>query len=86
MSMATARLFQSGGSQAVRLPKEFRFEGVAEVEIFRRGEEVVMRAKENTKARAFELITRLLPEIDDRNDTPPQLRGRNRVTSSIRTR
>ena len=26
--MDTARLFQSGRSQAVRLPKEYRFEGV----------------------------------------------------------
>ena len=26
--MNTARLFQSGRSQAVRLPKEFRFNGV----------------------------------------------------------
>jgi antitoxin VapB len=73
--MATARLFQSGGSQAVRLPKEFRFEGAEEVEIFRRGEEVVLRVKENTLARAFELITMLPPEIDDRNDTPPQVRS-----------
>lgn len=42
--MATAKLFQHGGSQAVRLPKEFRFEG-SEVEIERRGNEVVLRAK-----------------------------------------
>jgi antitoxin VapB len=27
-TMDTARLFQSGRSQAVRLPKEYRFEGV----------------------------------------------------------
>ena len=27
VSMDTARLFQSGRSQAVRLPKEYRFEG-----------------------------------------------------------
>ncbi|MEY3474727.1 MAG: hypothetical protein RL087_1185 [Pseudomonadota bacterium] len=40
--MTTTRVFQSGNSQAVRLPKEFRFE-VDEVEILRRGEEVVLR-------------------------------------------
>jgi len=34
--MATAKLFQHGGSQAVRLPKDFRFEGT-EVEIGKRG-------------------------------------------------
>jgi len=27
MKVRTARLFQNGGSQAVRLPSEFRFEG-----------------------------------------------------------
>jgi antitoxin VapB len=73
--MATARLFQSGGSQAVRLPKEFRFEGAEEVEIFRRGDEVVLREKPSTMARAFELITMLPPEIDERDDTPPQVRS-----------
>lgn len=42
--MPTAKLFQHGGSQAVRLPKAFRFEG-AEVLIDKRGEEVVLRPK-----------------------------------------
>lgn len=40
--MKTAKLFRHGGSQAVRLPKEFRFPG-DEVTIERRGEEVVLR-------------------------------------------
>src|SRR4051812_33244281 len=42
IAMATAKLFQHGGSQAVRLPKDFRFEGT-EVEIEKRGDEVVLR-------------------------------------------
>jgi antitoxin VapB len=37
-------VFQSGNSQAVRLPKEFRFQSKT-VEIFRRGNEVVLREK-----------------------------------------
>src|ERR1039458_5168564 len=37
--MGTARVFRSGNSQAVRLPKQFRFKS-AEVEIFRRGDEI----------------------------------------------
>ena len=37
-----AKLFANGRSQAVRLPKEFRFPGT-EVYIERRGEEVVLR-------------------------------------------
>ena len=39
--MATAKLFQNGRSQAVRLPKEYRFEG-DEVSIRREGEGVVL--------------------------------------------
>ena len=42
--MATARVFKSGNSQAVRLPKAFRFRS-AEVEIFRRGDEIVLRER-----------------------------------------
>jgi antitoxin VapB len=38
---ARAKLFKHGGSQAVRLPKEFRFEG-DEVEIRKDGERVVL--------------------------------------------
>ena len=37
-----AKVFRSGNSQAVRLPKQFQL-GVREVEIFKRGEEVVLR-------------------------------------------
>jgi antitoxin VapB len=39
--MDTAKLFWSGRSQAVRLPKEFRFEG-KEVRIRRRGNMVIL--------------------------------------------
>ncbi len=39
--MKTAKLFQNGQSQAVRLPKEFRFEG-NEVIIKRLGDSVVL--------------------------------------------
>ena len=42
--VTTAKVFKSGNSQAVRLPKEFRFAS-DEVEIFRRGDEVVLREK-----------------------------------------
>ena len=39
--MATAKVFKSGNSQAVRLPKEFRFEG-KEVNITRQGDKVIL--------------------------------------------
>jgi antitoxin VapB len=61
--MANARVFKSGNSQAVRLPKEFRLRG-KEVEIFRRGEELVLREKQKGLARAFDIIANLQIDID----------------------
>jgi len=43
-SKSVARVFQSGNSQAVRLPKEFRL-SASEVQIFRRGDEIVIRER-----------------------------------------
>jgi len=73
--MATARVFRSGNSQAVRLPKQFRFSG-KEVEIFRRGDEIVLREKARGMARAFELLAELPEDFmaDGRQDGPPQSR------------
>jgi antitoxin VapB len=72
--MATARVFRSGNSQAVRLPKEFRLQS-KEVEIFRRGDEIVLREKGRGLARAFEILANL-PEdvVSERADAPPQRR------------
>jgi antitoxin VapB len=51
-------VFWLGKSQAVRLPKEFRLKS-KEVESFRRGDEIVLREKENRLARAFEILANL---------------------------
>jgi len=74
--MAMARVFKSGNSQAVRLPKQFRFES-EEVEIFRRGDEVVLREKGRGMQRAFELIANLdidWDAIEELRKEPPQSR------------
>ncbi len=74
--MTTARVFMSGNSQAVRLPKEFRVRS-AELEIFRRGDELVLREPSGGLARAFDLLTQLPDDFllpDGRDDTPPQRR------------
>jgi len=60
--MGTARVFRSGNSQAVRLPKQFRLNS-EEVEIFRRGDEIVLREKKGTMARAFELLAGLPSDV-----------------------
>jgi virulence-associated protein VagC len=44
---ATAKLFKNGRSQAVRLPKEFRFKGT-EVKIRREGSKVILEPLETT--------------------------------------
>ncbi|MBV9224997.1 MAG: AbrB/MazE/SpoVT family DNA-binding domain-containing protein [Acidobacteriaceae bacterium] len=56
--MATARVFKSGNSQVVRLPKEFRVKST-ELEIFQRGDEIVLREPARGLARAFELLASL---------------------------
>ena len=53
--MKTAKIFKSGNSQAVRLHKELQFD-VSEVEIFRRGDETVLRKKPQNLTRVFELL------------------------------
>lgn len=52
-----AKLFKSGGSQAVRLPKGYRFEGQEEVLIYRKGSQVIMEPVRRKWSREFlELI------------------------------
>lgn len=41
--MKTASLFKNGRNQAVRLPKEFEFAGITEVEISRDGDALVLK-------------------------------------------
>jgi antitoxin VapB len=60
--MAIARVFKSGNSQAVRLPKEFRFKG-REVNIFRRGNEIVLQEESGPMVRAFELLADLPDDV-----------------------
>ena len=73
--MTSAKVFQSGNSQAVRLPKAFRFKA-KEVEIFQRGDEVVLREKTYTPADAFAILASLPDDFmaEGRNDTLPQER------------
>ena len=73
--VTTTRVFKSGNSQAVRLPKEFSVRSKV-LEIFRRGDEIVLREPAKGLARAFELLTNLPDDFlaEDRQDTPPQHR------------
>jgi antitoxin VapB len=73
--VATAKVFISGNSQAVRLPKEFRFKGDA-VEIYRRGDEVVMRERAVGMESAAQALLELPADMFDniKDARPPQRR------------
>ncbi|EPG35395.1 MULTISPECIES: antitoxin [Acinetobacter] len=73
--MSTAKVFMTGRSQAIRLPKEFRFEGT-EVEIFRRGDEVILREKPITAEHLFNVLAQMPDDFyaEERVDQPPQER------------
>lgn len=59
--MATAKIFRHGGSQAVRLPKAFRFEGT-EVTIEKRGHAVVLTPKRKPTLKTLADVARYMRE------------------------
>ncbi len=72
--IVTAKLFKNGSSQAVRLPKEFRFEG-EEVILYRDGNRVIMQPIKSTWDEFFFQPKRVSDDfMKDREDTPPQKR------------
>ena len=73
--MTFARVFQSGNSQAVRLPKEFRLD-VERVEIFRLGNEIILREAPESAAAIFDVLSSLPADFmeDGRQDLPSQER------------
>ncbi len=73
--MAITKVFKSGNSQAVRLPREFRFD-TDEVEIFRRGDEVILRERPRTAAEILAVFESFSEDFmtEDRDDQPPQER------------
>ncbi len=62
--MQTAKLFLNGRSQAVRLPKAFRFEGMVEVLIERDGERVILSPTRKAS------IERLISALDQFESFP----------------
>lgn len=56
--MQTAKLFTNGRSQAIRLPKAYRFEGITEVTIEKEGDALVLRPVKHPS------IQRLIDAID----------------------
>jgi antitoxin VapB len=79
--LVTAKLFQHGGSQAVRLPKAFRFEGT-EVSVRREGEAVILEPIKKKRPPTKEEMDAFWAKVDslgdadfpDRDQPPPQER------------
>ena len=82
--MTEAAIFMSGNSQAVRLPKSFRFNGKS-VEIFRRGNEVVLREKRQTVAEVLKDLPPVSQEDERLLTRPWGLHAQSRRKSAIGT-
>jgi antitoxin VapB len=73
--MATGKIFMSGNSQAVRLPKEFRLDA-DEVEITREGDKLILDPKRKSMKDFLELLYSL-PEdmfVGIKDERPPEER------------
>ena len=71
MPMETAKLFQNGRSQAVRLPKHFRFQG-DRVFVKRMGNAVVLLPYHDSWQSLLESIDRFSDDFMDDREQPPQ--------------
>ncbi len=66
--MRTASLFINGKNQAVRLPKEYEFIGVSEVEITKEGDSLVITPKRKSWA-SFADVDRVDDDfLEERSD------------------
>lgn len=69
------KVFKSGHSQAVRLPKDFQLKSKV-VQIYKRDNEIVIRELPTDLSEAFDLFTQLPDDFfaEGRDDKPPQER------------
>jgi antitoxin VapB len=66
-----AKLFKSGGSQAVRLPKEYRFDDQEEVAIHREGRRVILEPVKRTWSKDFLDLLGSAPDFPYPDEPPP---------------
>lgn len=73
--MTTTKIDRSGTSQSVQLPDGFQFD-VDEVEILRRGDEVILRKQRTNLREAFDLLASMPDDYfaEGRQDPPPETR------------
>ncbi len=74
MTSQIAKIFMNGRSQAIRLPKEFRF-NTDEVFITKQGQSIIITAKKPTWDEFFDCKSAFTDEyLNERDDTQPQER------------
>ena len=72
MLMQIAKIFMNGRSQAVRLPKDFRFD-CDEVYVRKQGEGIIISPKKPSWDDFFDEKSAFGKDyLNDREDTPPQ--------------
>ena len=69
--METAKLFKNGKSQAVRLPKAFRFRGTT-VFIKKMGNAVMLIPEQDSWHSLFESLEQFSRDFMERREQPPQ--------------
>lgn len=75
--MAITKVFRSGNSMAVRLPREFELP-VGEVEILKRGDELIVRPKHRSLADVVEILGSLSPDfMAEGRQQPPMQKRKN---------
>jgi antitoxin VapB len=81
--MQIAKVFWSGGSQAVRLPKRFRLKS-QEVGISKRGNEIILKPLPDTWAWLDEIARPLDPDFVEAVQEQPQTTHRPALAKSAR--
>ena len=76
--MKTAKVFKSGNSQAVRIPKEFHLKD-NEVEIHRKGDSLILRPKKRSWAALFESLDKFTEDFMAEGRSQPPMQKRRRT-------
>ena len=63
LALPTAKIFTTGRSQAVRLPKAFRF-NTSEVTIERQGDAIILRPKVQSKEEWWDEVEKILASFE----------------------
>ena len=77
--MKKAKIFKSGNSQAVRIPKDFQFPR-DEVEIQKKGDTLMLRPKRKSWAALIESLNKFTDDFMTKGRNQPPVQKRNRAS------